>query len=347
MNKPTQQGIARELKVSQFTVSLALRNDRRISAATRKRVLEAADRVGYRADPLVSALMARVRRGRKGAAARGCIACLLFQPSKARLQEHPSLERALKGARQRAAQLGFGWEEFWLVDRPLRAARLAEVLVARGIHGLVLHPGEGIDAVNVPALPWDRYACAVLALLDRSLAGFHAASIAPFRHVELALQQAVAAGARSAGLALPARYDRMLERLYTGAMASAAAFFPGLQIVPSHLPETWTQTSFLAWWSRHRPCVVLTRSPEPLAWLKATSQGSQVFCLHLGWHKGLGPAWAGIDPCAEAVGAACADLVIEQLLANERGLPGAPKMVLVGGCWQSGASFPATPLKKF
>jgi DNA-binding LacI/PurR family transcriptional regulator len=345
MTQPTQQGIARELSISQFTVSLALRNDRRISAATRKRVLAAAERLGYRADPLVSALMARVRRGRKGAAARGCIACLLVQPSKARLREQPSLERALKGARQRAAQLGFGWEEFWLVDRPLRAARLADVLEARGIHGVVLHPGEGLDESNVPALSWDRYACAVLALLDRSLAGFHAASIAPFRHVELALQQAVAAGARSAGLALPARYDRLLERLYSGAMASAAAFFPGLQVVPSHLPETWTRASFIAWWSRHRPDVVLTRSPEPLTWLKATNQGAKVFCLHLGWHEGLGSAWAGIDPCAEAVGAACADLVIEQLLANERGMPAAPKMVLVGGCWRPGASLPATFLK--
>ena len=44
-----------------MTVSLALRRAPRISAATRERVLAAAERLGYRRNPLVAALMADLR----------------------------------------------------------------------------------------------------------------------------------------------------------------------------------------------------------------------------------------------------------------------------------------------
>jgi LacI family transcriptional regulator len=44
-----------------MTVSLALRRAPSISAATRERVLAAAERLGYRRNPLVAALMADLR----------------------------------------------------------------------------------------------------------------------------------------------------------------------------------------------------------------------------------------------------------------------------------------------
>ncbi len=338
MKSVTQQDIARSLGVAQNTVSLALKDDPRLPEATRVRVVEEAKRLGYRPDPLVAALMERVRRGGRGRRARGVIACVLAGPKRNELAEHPSLVRALTGGRERAASLGFDWTEFWLADKPLRPERLATVLATRGIHGVLLHPAEG--AAGIPELPWERYASAVLALLDRRIGGFHTSSIAPFRHVELALQQAAARGARSAGLALPVRYDRMLERLYTGAMASAGAFFPRLRVTPSHLPERWERRAFLAWWREHRPEVVLTRSTEPLTWLReaGVEVPADAACLHLGWHDGLGAEWAGVDPRAEAVGAAGVDLVAEQLLANERGLPQDPKMVLTAGRWVEGRS---------
>jgi LacI family transcriptional regulator len=337
MKAPTQADIAKKLGVSQNTVSLALRRDPRLPAETCERVLAAAARLGYRPDPMVAALMSRLRRGR-APRSRGALACVLAGPSRARRAEHPSLERALAGAKARAGILGYGWSEFWLADDEMKSGRLAGVLAARGIHGIVLHPDERAGAI--PALPWERYATAVLALLDRRLDRFHAASIAPFRHVEMALQQVAARGAESAGLALPARYDRLLERLYTGAMASAAAFFPQMRIVPSFMPEKWERQAFLEWWGQYRPKVVLTRAVEPVGWLRQAGMSvpEEVGCVHLGWHAKLGRAWAGVDPQAEAVGAACVDLVVEQLMANERGSPAFPKVVLTAGRWVAGGS---------
>jgi LacI family transcriptional regulator len=337
MKTPTQAEIAAALGVSQNTVSLALRGDPRLPEATRERVRAEAERRGYRPDPLIAALMARVRGG-GAAGARGGLGVVLAGPKRRDRARHPSLARALRGGRDRAEELGYGWTEFWPADEGLRPARLAAVLEARGIRGLLLHPDE--DSEGLPELPWARYASAVLALLDRRFASWPTASISPFRHVEMALQQAWARGARSAGLALPARYDRLLGRLYTGAMASAEALFPGLRVAPCFLPEDWNEAGFARWWRKHRPEVVLTRAVEAKEWLRAAGARvpEQTGCVHLGWNAGLGNEWAGVDPQPEVVGAACVDLVVEQLMHNESGLPVNPKVVLTGGCWVEGAS---------
>lgn len=59
--------IAGQLGVSSSTVSRALRQDPRISASMRTRVRELTESIGYRPNPLVSALMAtRRRRGGNG-----------------------------------------------------------------------------------------------------------------------------------------------------------------------------------------------------------------------------------------------------------------------------------------
>lgn len=58
---PTLREIARRAGVSHTTVSLSLRNHPSIPEATRERLRELADRLGYRSNVLVSALMSRVR----------------------------------------------------------------------------------------------------------------------------------------------------------------------------------------------------------------------------------------------------------------------------------------------
>ena len=56
MPAPSLRDLARTLGLSHTTVSEALRNSPRVSAATRQRVLKAARVAGYRANPLAGAL---------------------------------------------------------------------------------------------------------------------------------------------------------------------------------------------------------------------------------------------------------------------------------------------------
>jgi DNA-binding LacI/PurR family transcriptional regulator len=64
MPQPTMAEVAKVVGVSKNTVSLALRGSPRISEATRKRIAEAAETLGYRLNPTVAHLMAQLRQNR-------------------------------------------------------------------------------------------------------------------------------------------------------------------------------------------------------------------------------------------------------------------------------------------
>ena len=72
-NSPTppvrMREIAREVGVDASTVSRALRGDPRIGVGLSEKIRGAAERLGYRPNPLVSALMANRRRGKTADAA--------------------------------------------------------------------------------------------------------------------------------------------------------------------------------------------------------------------------------------------------------------------------------------
>ena len=201
---------------------------------------------------------------------------------------------------------------------------------SRGVSGVILNPGELSN--QLPALNWERLAVAVLAHLDRRFKQFHCASAPPFRHVELALTKVRQRGYRRVGMAVPLRYDTMMEQLYSTAFATHSH-----GLIPPLVAEDWSVKTFRAWFRRYRPDVVLVRSPEPADWLAdiGLKVPTDIGLVHLGWHPGL-ETLSGIDPRPEAMGSAAVDLVIEQLMANEYGMPTQPKMVLVGGEWVEG-----------
>ena len=58
--------LAELLALSPTTVSAALRGNPSVTPATRERVRQAAERIGYRPNPLASALMSEMRRSRNG-----------------------------------------------------------------------------------------------------------------------------------------------------------------------------------------------------------------------------------------------------------------------------------------
>jgi DNA-binding LacI/PurR family transcriptional regulator len=328
----TQKEIAQAAGVSQNTVSLALRGDTRVSSATRERIRDLAQRMGYRPNPLVSALMAQMKRRRPSYTS--TLALVMEGPRRKELPGHPSLERALSGARERAGSRGYRVEVFWLQDTQTPISRLESILSHRAIHGIIWHPR--LEATDPPALSWNRFAAAVLAVLDRRFAAFHSASAQPFRHIETALEELKRRGCRRPALAMPGRYEWIMDRLYSGAMLTLPKRL-GFPLIPPFSASSWSREGFLRWLEKKKPDAVLTRSPELLDWCRSAGirVPEEVSLLHLGWNERLRD-WAGIDPAAESIGAAAADLVIDQLNANERGIPAVPKMVLTGGRWVEG-----------
>ena len=105
----TFRQIAKASGLAIATVSYALRNHPKIPAATIARVQATAEKMGYRPNPRVAALMAHIR-GARPVATGERIAFIWLARKEPYLRMHD-------GARRRAQQLGYELEDFALPDR--------------------------------------------------------------------------------------------------------------------------------------------------------------------------------------------------------------------------------------
>ena len=162
----TMQHIAEAVGVSKNTVSLALRNDPQIPVSTRRRIEKAAGRLGYRRDPVVGQLMARMRSRKRGPQE----ALALFNANQDRdaFTRHPTIPTYVEGCRRRAEHLGYALNEFWLHDPELKGDRLAGILKSRSIRGAMF-----VGLMKENRLPprferiWSEYPCVVTGVRTR------------------------------------------------------------------------------------------------------------------------------------------------------------------------------------
>jgi hypothetical protein len=137
---PSIRSLAAGLNLSRATVSEALRGSPRVKEETRRRVVDEAERMGYRLDPVASELMAQMRRS-VSHAFRGVIAVVVPEDER-RGPAGARFRRAVlrRSAERRAVELGFKLDpvavggEKWI--------RLQDVLRARGVVGALLLPSE-------------------------------------------------------------------------------------------------------------------------------------------------------------------------------------------------------------
>jgi hypothetical protein len=129
--------IAQRLNVASSTISRALRDDPRISLELRNRVRSVAEELGYRPNPLVSALMANRRRRGSGGAV-DVIALVTNYGGRKHWRSKDVCRWEYEGIERRARELGFRVEIFALSDYRGGMIQLQATLRARAIRGVLL-----------------------------------------------------------------------------------------------------------------------------------------------------------------------------------------------------------------
>jgi len=125
---PSQRRIASALGLSQATVSRALRDDRRISPEQRQRVLQEAERQGYRLAPLLAA--AASRRFLDPHAARRCLVALVrWRPA------HGLAKRLIAQLERLCAERGL--QLLSVPARGIDPASLSAELYQRGVSAVI------------------------------------------------------------------------------------------------------------------------------------------------------------------------------------------------------------------
>ncbi len=335
--------VAQAAGVSVMTVSLALRRDPSIPADTRERVLATAARLGYRRNPLVSALMAGLRGWHPRGNDAHVIAYVESYAGALTRQQHATLRRFRDGAREGAAQHGYRLEVFRMSEEGLSEAQLKRVLGARGIRGVVFAPFPLTGSALT--LPWDDHA---LATLGFSLARppLHRAVNHQVHSFRLALAQLLALGYRRIGLVMSRHEDQRVERNWiSSALLAQHEHAETDREFPLFFVEHVEREALLAWLRRERPEAVVSTEPGVQGVVQAAALRAKrpIGFAHLHLAE-RGSGCAGIDQNNERVGAAAIDLVVEQLHGNHYGVPANPKTVLIEGRWVAGRT--ATGLRR-
>ena len=152
--RPSVTSIAAKLGVSAMSVSVALRGMPGVSAELRAKILSAARELGYTPDPVASEYMAMLRslRGANGAET---IAFINTFSNPSLFDLTPGLSDFIAGAKRQARVFGYNVERFDNASLGAGSRRLAKILKARGVRGVLLGPRWR----NEPDIefPWDEF----------------------------------------------------------------------------------------------------------------------------------------------------------------------------------------------
>lgn len=340
-HRPTTRDIAAACGCSQSTVSNALRDSPRISRERREHIQSIARSMGWRANPLASAFMAHLRATR-GPRYQASLAFVVTNPASPHVEDLPPHHReSFHGARRRAEELGYILEPVWMHERGMSAARLARILRARDIPGLIL-PSLPAPTDFFATFDWTAFASVGLGHVLPGLP-LHRVAFNYARGVPLALHRLRELGYRRIGVVVSTAYDDKVNHgwlppLYFEQRQPWARRRLKPCVFADFTPADRRRVR--AWIERTRPDVILG---EYLAWHALHDLGwaipDDVAFASFDW-SGEHPEVAGLHQGHETLGGMAVDLLTSQLLQNERGLAATPKLLLIPGRWRDGPSVP-------
>lgn len=332
----TQMDVARQTGLSQTAVSLALRNSPEVSAETIRLVRAAAKRLGYRPDPLISALMAQ-RHQRHKNSFRAKIAFLTAFPRRDEWKESDYSAGCFAGARQAASERGYVCEPVWLREPGISAARLSSILWTQNVQGLLIAPLP----VDFPPLDieWAKFSALSLdyslprPVLSR-VVDDHAFGI------ERVLDEVSRRGYRRPGLVLRASQDVRTHHSRLGVFLVQRRLRPDWEeIPPLILPEDrWNEELFAEWVRRERPDVVLTEEDRLPAFARSIGlRVPQKLGIAFFYKEHPTRTLSGLQINSVEVGATAARILIRMIETNERGEARVPTTTLVQSfTWNDG-----------
>jgi LacI family transcriptional regulator len=327
--------IAAAARVSRSTVSRALQNHPALPASTRERIQKLAQTMGYRPNPLVSALMATRNRPQPSTGTTTLAVLTCWRPT-VDIAPFTTDRRYLSGAQQRAEELGFRFEEFWLDEPGVSGRRLEQILTSRGIVAVMFAP---IPAEHPKIdLTWECFSLAAFGP-STQIPILNQASHFHFRSCCMAVRELLKLGYRRPALFVPTDIPLHVRDQWIGGHYSAAVNLPLRDRLAPYLIEDFTADAIVRWCQARRPDAILSNEPRIYKWLKAANLDKSIAYANLDHHpehEGM----AGVDQLHELVGRAAVDIVVAQFNRNERGIPRYPRDILIEGRWVPGPSAP-------
>lgn len=335
--------VARAVGVSINTVSLALRQSPRISAATQKRVMEAAAELGYTRNPIVGRLLTELRRMRTQGF-RHTLALLSAHPDPDAFRTHVMYPRYIEGIERRAADSGYRFDRFSLSEPGMNPTSLSRILDARGIRGalcLGLWPQTGL--LESYRELWTRTAFVSVAV-PTVRQGVSCVAPDHFMITQRAVREARRRGYQRPGLFIRERVDRIVDKRYSAGFAVELRDLPQKRRVPwlrhptTEGPEE-LPPEFGKWMTEHQPDLIITYNTHVWSWLELLGKRvpEDVGIVLIDRMPGC-EHWAHFDQRNERLGELGADFLATLLDRGETGTDDTAHEIVVPSKWCDGVS---------
>lgn len=331
--------IAARLSVSHVTVSMALRDSPRVSAATREKIKQVAAELGYRPDPMLNALAA-YRNSKSASGIHSAVAWINAWVRPDELRGYKEFDLYWKGASECAAKFGYRLEEFRL-DKEMPLPRLHKIFQARSIRGILLPPHGSVQ----PAwhdFPWDDYS---VVRFGRSLKfpPAHLVTADQLTNTFIAVSKMRARGYRRIGLIT---FETDLDPRgphFTAGFLSARELLKDEKSFPIFRIEEPVTAEVIArfrlWMKQEEPDALLSTVEQ-----KILLRGSGYRVpddIPVAVTSILdGGADSGMDQHPEEIGRAAFLLLNSEINDGARGIPKIFRQILVEGSWVDGTSLP-------
>lgn len=328
----TLKDIARRAGCHHTTVSRALHNSPLIPEKTRRKILRVAMRLDYVPDPML-AMLASYRKGRAKSRYVATLAWLNTLDTPESGYNEPFRRRYLAGTSERAAQLGFRLEEFWLRSPGMTPSRARQILRARGVQGLILPPQP--QANTVMDFDFEGFSAVSLGytLVEPQL---HIVAPDQFYSMLLLIRNLRRLGRKRIGLALPRSIDERVANHFIAPYLHQVGGVDGAGLSVPPLDDVQERT-VAEWHARYRPDAIICQHyvmPEICERL-GLRVGRDISVALTSVHDG-GRYFSGIDERGEAVGHAAVDHLVTLMHHGHDGTPEVAHRTLVSGTWVDG-----------
>lgn len=349
--------VAAKANVSKATVCRALRGRGRISEATRIRIREIAQEIGYTTDPALSALT-RYRWGdRVAGRSLYSVALVSVNPYGQGKSAYFSLRQS--GLNERAKELNL-IVEYHAIDNKTTTKALSRMLFARGIDGVIFHISGPIFEWD---FAWEKFACVTLGFgnydsrQNSVTSDWFSAQCSLAEHVRTAGYTKI--GFANFYRGNPLTDNRVLAATLMEVEAHKKLFGPQPKVFWYPKDKNLNKDifaaerdNFLRWFEKEQPDAVIDGNTMACYWLQdaGVKLGQEVGYASINAFPQEHPHISGAVHQRERQGRLAIDMLLSLIQMNERGMSKSPLRLSTACDWHEGTTLPpkkaARPSKK-
>lgn len=331
----TLKMIAKRCGLALSTVSMALKGHPEIARDTAEHVQNVARELGYKPNPLFSALGTKAHR--KNSRFKGAPIALIMDTEKVLTSD----TLAIRNSKSRAEVLGYHLDTFNLSSiRSLRA--LKRQLLARGVCGILV--GRLEEMARFTSISWDEFSVISFGR-KHSVLPYHTVTHNIFQATTHCWTTILNRGYKRIGAAIcqhqPSHPD---DGLRLGAILACHHQFPQLDRIPPFLGHHEDYEAYRNWYSQWQPDAILgfhAGQNYSLRYLNIHPPEKVAFaCLHLS----LGDSWSqsisGMMDAVEDEAVVAVNWLDQMIRYRQRGTPESPQYLVLDQVWHEGVTLP-------